>query len=251
MKQEIQNILKEIEEREQVTIIMAVESGSRAWGFASADSDYDVRFLYIRKLRDYLKLEGTRDVIEWQLDETLDINGWDLQKALRLLKKSNPAVIEWCASPIFYRQSDASQGFCQLAQDYFSPKKGMYHYYHMAKANQQALNGKEQVRVKSYFYVLRPVLAARWIMERKSAPPVPFQQLVADQLEPRLIPVVDQLIEMKSKEPETAVTGQIPQINQYIEEQLKEIERALEVMEEDGRQGYDELNRFFYESLGV
>ena len=251
MKQKIQTILKEIEKQEDVTIIMAVESGSRAWGFASSDSDYDVRFLYIRNLRDYLKLEGGRDVIEWQLDETLDINGWDLQKALRLLMKSNPTVFEWCASPIYYRKSDAYQRFYRLAQSYFSPKRGLYHYYHMARTNEQALKKKERVRVKAYFYALRPILAARWILEEESAPPVPFRQLVNAQLDPKLIPTVERLLELKRKIPETAEIGQIPELSRYIENQLAEIEKRLETLEEEPYPGYDELNRFFCELLGV
>ena len=81
---------------------MAIESGSRAWGFASPDSDYDVRFIYVRKFEDYLKLEKVRDVIEWKLDDVLDINGWDIKKTLQLLHNLNPTVFEWCASPIVY-----------------------------------------------------------------------------------------------------------------------------------------------------
>ena len=96
METRILEELQKIEETENVKIMMAVESGSRAWGFESPDSDYDVRFIYIRKPEDYLKLEGIRDVIEWKLDETLDINGWDLKKALQLLYKSNPTIFEWC-----------------------------------------------------------------------------------------------------------------------------------------------------------
>ena len=57
MKDIILRELKKIEEQENVKIIMAIESGSRAWGFASPDSDYDVRFIYVRKEEDYLKLE--------------------------------------------------------------------------------------------------------------------------------------------------------------------------------------------------
>lgn len=91
--------LREIEQRENVRILHCVESGSRAWGFASPDSDYDVRFVYVRPLEYYLQLGKTRDVIEWQLDDTLDINGWDLQKALRLLHNSNPTLFEWDRSP--------------------------------------------------------------------------------------------------------------------------------------------------------
>jgi predicted nucleotidyltransferase len=95
-----------MEKKENVRVILEVESGSRAWGFASPDSDYDVRFIYVRPKDFYLKLEKTRDVIEWQLDETLDINGWDLQKALRLLHISNPTLFEWNNSPIIYKTTE-------------------------------------------------------------------------------------------------------------------------------------------------
>ena len=94
MEKIIQEKLREIEEKEDVRIIMAVESGSRAWGFASPDSDYDVRFVYVRQLKDYLRLEKAKDIIEWQLDDVLDINGWDLKKALMLMHDSNPSIFE-------------------------------------------------------------------------------------------------------------------------------------------------------------
>lgn len=103
MKEIMEGKLAEIEGKENVRILHAVESGSRAWGFASPDSDYDVRFIYVRPVEHYLRLGKTRDVIEWQLDETLDINGWDLQKALRLLHSSNPTLFEWNNSPVIYK----------------------------------------------------------------------------------------------------------------------------------------------------
>lgn len=80
MRKKIQTQLRRIEEEENIKILLAVESGSRAWGFASPDSDYDVRFIYIRRMEDYLKLEKVRDVIELPMDDVLDMNGWDLQK---------------------------------------------------------------------------------------------------------------------------------------------------------------------------
>ena len=104
MKDIILSKLEEIENKENVKIILAVESGSRAWGFASKDSDYDVRFVYLRKLEDYLKLEKSKDTIEWQLDDTLDINGWDLKKALQLIYDSNPTIFEWLSTPIIYKK---------------------------------------------------------------------------------------------------------------------------------------------------
>ena len=122
METRILEELQKIEETENVKIMMAVESGSRAWGFESPDSDYDVRFIYIRKPEDYLKLEGIRDVIEWKLDETLDINGWDLKKALQLLYKSNPTIFEWCASPIIYFSRVEFNWLKELLPEYFSVK---------------------------------------------------------------------------------------------------------------------------------
>ena len=102
----IKQKLIEMGKTENIKILHCVESGSRAWGFPSPDSDYDVRFIYVRPKEFYLRLNKTRDVIEWQLDETLDINGWDLQKALRLLHNSNPTLFEWKNSPIVYRTSE-------------------------------------------------------------------------------------------------------------------------------------------------
>ncbi len=105
MRKKIKEQLRRIEDAENIKILLAVESGSRAWGFASPDSDYDVRFVYIRSLEDYLRLDATRDVIELPIDDVLDINGWDLQKTLRLLHKSNPTLFEWFSSPIVYKKT--------------------------------------------------------------------------------------------------------------------------------------------------
>lgn len=139
--------LKKIEEKEKVKIIMAIESGSRAWGFASPDSDYDVRFIYIRRPEDYLKLEGIRDVIEWQLDDVLDINGWDLKKVLQLLHKSNPTVFEWCASPIVYYQTEEFEELKKILPEFFSVKKSLFHYWHMAETHYREYLKGEEVRL--------------------------------------------------------------------------------------------------------
>lgn len=139
--------LKKIEEKENVKIIMAIESGSRAWGFASPGSDYDVRFIYIRRPEDYLKLEGIRDVIEWQLDDVLDINGWDLKKVLQLLHKSNPTVFEWCASPIVYYQTEEFEKLKKILPEFFSVKKSLFHYWHMAETHYREYLKGEEVRL--------------------------------------------------------------------------------------------------------
>ena len=95
MKDRIIEELKKIEEKENIQIIYAVESGSRAWGFAGTDSDYDVRFIYVHNLDYYLKLEDTRDVLEYPINDLLDISGWDISKTLKLAHSSNPSLYEW------------------------------------------------------------------------------------------------------------------------------------------------------------
>ena len=120
--------LSEMEQKENICVIHAVESGSRAWGFASPDADYDVRFIYVRPKEFYLRLDKTRNVVEWQLDETFDINGWDLQKALRLLHSSNPTLFEWNSSPIVYKTTDEWMSVRKEIHNYFLAKLGLYHY---------------------------------------------------------------------------------------------------------------------------
>lgn len=134
MKELIQEKLREIEQREECRILLAVESGSRAWDFASPDSDYDVRFIYVRPEKAYLRLDRTRDVIEVPINDELDINGWDIDKTLRLLHKSNPTVFEWFSSPIIYQTSAFADQFRPIMQKYFSSKAGLWHYLHMISA---------------------------------------------------------------------------------------------------------------------
>lgn len=139
MKELIQEKLREIEQREECRILLAVESGSRAWGFASPDSDYDVRFIYVRPEKAYLRLDRTRDVIEVPINGELDINGWDIDKTLRLLHKSNPTVFEWFSSPIIYQTSSFADQFRPIMQKYFSSKAGLWHYLHLVNEMPQPL----------------------------------------------------------------------------------------------------------------
>ena len=144
----IKEKLKEIEERENVKILHCVESGSRAWGFASPDSDYDVRFIYVRPREYYLRLDKTRDVIEWQLDDTLDISGWDLEKALRLLYKSNPTIFEWNASPIVYKTTEEWKEVSAIINTYFNPKSSLYHYLSTARSTYRHFLTGDTVKYK-------------------------------------------------------------------------------------------------------
>lgn len=104
----IRNRLTDVARDHDVRIIFAIESGSRAWGFPSPDSDYDVRFVYAHRPDWYLSLRPGRDVIELPIEGDLDINGWDLRKALNLMLKPNPVLLEWLSSPVRYLWDEAA-----------------------------------------------------------------------------------------------------------------------------------------------
>lgn len=245
MKKIISDKLNEIEKTQNVRIIHAVESGSRAWGFASPDSDYDVRFIYIRPLEYYLRLEKTRDVIEYQLDETLDINGWDLQKALRLLYKSNPTLFEWNNSPIVYKTTPEWQKVRDIINDYFKSKHGLYHYLSTAKSNYREYLKTDTVKLKKYFYVIRPVLACKWIIDKNSPPPMLFSELCDAELEPYMKPYISRLLDLKINTPEIGTGKRIDAINKYLDSNISEIERIISDIPENKCNKWNALDELF------
>ncbi|MDR0964767.1 MAG: nucleotidyltransferase domain-containing protein [Clostridium sp.] len=249
MKDAITQRLAEIERQEKIVILHAVESGSRAWGFASPDSDYDVRFIYVRPKDFYLKLEKTRDVIEWQLDETLDIGGWDLQKALRLLHSSNPTLFEWASSPIVYKTTEQWHQIGAKINSFFLAKAGLYHYLSTAQSNYREYLKGEQVKLKKYFYVLRPLLACRWILAKNCPPPMLFSELKNTMLEPALHPAVDRLLAMKAKTPEMGVGARIDELGEYIDRSLVEIKALIDEKSNDDKQGWEQLNELFLRAV--
>lgn len=178
MEKKIIEKLKEIEKDKGIEILFACESGSRAWGFASPDSDYDIRFIYKHKAEYYLSLWEKPDVIEFMTVDDLDGSGWDLAKALKLLAKSNASLIEWLFSPVVYYKNE---GFLEqiqvLAADCFSPIAVLHHYLGTTKNFIEVCNA-EEVKLKSYFYALRTALAGKWIIEKNSFPPVDFMELL-------------------------------------------------------------------------
>ncbi|QJD86437.1 nucleotidyltransferase domain-containing protein [Cohnella herbarum] len=230
----ILNELNKIEQTEDVRILYACESGSRAWGFPSQDSDYDVRFIYVRKPEWYLSIFDRRDVIERPISDLLDVNGWDLRKALNLFRKSNPPLLEWLQSPIEYMEQygviDRIRG---VSSRTFSPKSCMYHYLHMARGNYRTYLQGERVRLKKYFYVLRPVLACEWIERYDTMPPISFDELLD-----RMIPdgselklVVLDLFRRKRAGEELDDEPRIDTINDYLEERLAHFEAAAASLE--------------------
>ena len=241
---QIKNKLEEIEHTENVKVIMAVESGSRAWGFASPDSDYDVRFIYVRRPEDYIRLNPMRDVIEWQLDDVYDISGWDLQKALKLMYVSNPSLHEWCSSPIVYRENELAAPLRELAAECFLQKKILYHYLSMANHNYRIYLTGDEVRIKKYFYALRPVLAARWIIDHGTTPPMLFDELVKAELQPDMLPIVEELVRIKKANSELGTGPKIPELDQYLREQLEVVQAAAD-RAENRKNDWDRLEEFF------
>lgn len=212
------------EKTSNIRIVLAIESGSRAWGFASPDSDYDVRFIYAHPKEWYVAvdLEEKRDVIEYKITDDIDLNGWDLRKALRLYWKSNPAFVEWIQSPIIYQRSGCFvERALELLPTVYSSERGIYHYRSMAKTNYRGYLRGEQVKTKKYFYVLRPLLAARWIEQYQTAAPVEFDRLLTllsgqDQV----LEAIAALLEKKRQSAEITPAPPVPLLNAFIEAEL-------------------------------
>lgn len=245
MREVILAKLREVEERENVRILYAVESGSRAWGFASPDSDYDVRFIYVRPLEYYLRLGKTRDVIEWQLDDTLDVNGWDLQKALRLLHSSNPTIFEWAHSSVVYRTSEEWESIAEIIGKYYEKRPSLYHYLCMAKRNYREFLTGEQVKLKKYFYVLRPILACLWILSEGTPPPMLFDDLAARYLAPEIEPVVQDLLAKKRETPEIGLGPRIDALNDYLLREVERTDALISSLPADHPADWETLDRVF------
>ena len=250
IKQLIRSRLIEIEAQNNIKIVYACESGSRAWGFPSANSDYDVRFIYVRPIEWYLSIDEKRDVIEHPIDEQLDINGWDLKKALLLLRKTNPPLLEWIGSPIVYLEKySIAEKMCQLAKEYYSPSACLYHYLHMARGNfRQYLQG-DIIWVKKYFYVLRPILAMKWIEEGFGIVPTDFN-ITLEKLAvgAELKEAVSHQLVSKRSGNELDKGEKIPAISNFIESELERWEHSELPKSTIASQG-NKLDAFFRESI--
>ncbi len=176
--------LQEIERDNGVRILFAVESGSRAWGTQSPDSDWDVRFVYVHPIEWYLSVEMGRDVIEVMADDGFDGSGWDIRKALQLYSRTNMTLLEWLGSPIVYRDNkELRNALGVLLPCFFSKTMALRHYYHVALNHYRKINlEKCRGELKRYIYVLRSLLACLWIREKGTPPPVLLDALVASEV---------------------------------------------------------------------
>jgi len=241
--------LQEIEKEYNVTILLAVESGSRAWGFASPDSDFDVRFIYKRPKNEYLKLNTDRDVIELPVDDTWDVNGWDLDKTLKLLFKSNPTLFEWINSPLCYYKTDFTDKIKPVLNEYFSVKNTVYHYLNTARNNMKIYLSGEKIHPKKYFYALRPVLACLWVLEHQTPPPVLFSELTKTMLPDNLLPSLDYLLDIKMNNPEKAEIAPVRDIDEFLSQHIEEIDKVMESLQRREYKSWDLLNEFFINEI--
>jgi predicted nucleotidyltransferase len=222
MQEEIKIQLQKVEHDKNIKILYAVESGSRAWGFASTDSDWDVRYVYIHRPEWYLSIDDKKDSMEEILPNDIDLSGWEIRKALKLFRKSNPPLMEWLRSPLLYKeQGGFANALRGLSAEYFNPKNCLHHYLHMAEGNFREYLQKDMVRTKKYFYVIRPVLACEWIESTNTMAPMEFeilfQKLVKDD---ELKKEISTLLSRKKSGEELSEEPKIEILNNFLESKI-------------------------------
>ena len=251
MREEIIQELKILEQEKDFKILYAIESGSRAWGFASKNSDWDVRFIYIHPKNWYLTIDKEKDNYNKILENDIDLSGWDLQKTLKLLQKSNPALLEWLNSSIVYIKNDRFLNeMKELAQYYFNPKSCMHHYLSMAKNTHRDYFQTEQIVLKKYFYLFRPILAAEYIMKHQKIAPLEFDKLLnASEIPSNVLLEIQLLLEKKRNSIEKDLIPSNKVLNSYFELKMKELEEFLSNFKFNQRRDSRLLNEFFIKEI--
>lgn len=250
---QIKHAIEQVCHARDITCLHAIESGSRAWGFASPDSDYDVRLIYCHKTDWYLSLFEGKNTFEFIEEDLLtvpfDIGGWDIKKALQLIYKSNAVIFEWLHSPIVYQQeSELIDRLKVISLDYFKPITIFHHYQGMAKTATATLDLTAPVKLKKVFYLLRALLAAKWVITHATPPPVIMAQMFelidhATQVE------ILQLIEIKSNYNESHTLPLSPLLQDAIAQLWIDIDQP--VFTEKPKADATALNNFFRQVLTV
>lgn len=240
---------------EGVRVLYAAESGSRAWGFGSPDSDWDVRFLYVHPRNWYVRLSEGRDVIERPLDRRLvDLAGWDIRKALRLLLKSNPALYEWLVSPIVYVDSPLRAPLESMFERHASPKALAHHYWSIARGQwKREIEDRDEVRLKKYFYVVRPLLSLAWIVEHTGAPPMSIDALLSAVAVPDAPRAeIGGLLAQKRDTPELGLRPRLAAIDAWALAELERLHPDRLALSDAPRQDMrEEADRLFRRIIGI
>ena len=249
MKEVIRQQLQKIEVEHDVKIIYACEAGSRATGLSTTNSDYDVRFLYIHPIKWYLSIENKYDVLSKPINDQLDLHGWELHKALFLLKRSNPTLLEWLHSPHIYQMNDEiTLKIKEAIHTMFSVKACFYHYLKMASGNFQEVLQQKNTSVKQYINVVRPLLICLWLEKNKTYPPLQFQTL-ANECKPYINEELDKLALLKKGQSETP---NFSILNTFIEtevDRLSTVARTILKHKDKGSTSLDEIFTFALENI--
>ena len=241
--------LREIEKQYNVTVLYAAESGSRAWGFASPDSDFDIRFIYKRRQSDYLRLDKTRDVIDFPVDDVWDISGWDLDKTLKLLFASNPGLYDWMGSPICYYDTGFKTRIDPLLESYFSAKRMICHHHGIAK--KRIAEKEKRITPKKYFYALRSILVCKWVIEKDCAPPVLFSELMDEVLPYQLKSYAKYIMDKKANAPEKSEIDHVREIDVFLDAEYNAIEKYIRQLPKETEKSWEKQNSFFLTETGI
>lgn len=231
MKTRILNQLQDIEENNQFRILYACESGSRGWQFPSPDSDFDVRFIYVRSANSYLSVAEKQDHLGFPINDELDIYGWDLKKVLQLTAKSNTTSFEWLQSPVVYREEEGFRSeLWALCQHFFSQRVNTHHYLGIGKTAMSTIVNNNEISIKKLFYVLRPLLAAKWCLEKNGIAPMTIDSLV-ELMPHNLQEIVQDLVIFKTTAMEALSVKIDVDLKNWIEREFELCSNAVKIIE--------------------
>ena len=250
MKKEILQLLSQTEKEKNVKILYANESGSRAWGFPSPDSDFDIRFIYMHERDWYLSVNESKDQITVMPNKLLDGMGWDFRKYLRLLYNSNATTFEWLHSPIVYLEDESFTAPLRgLAKIYFQPKKVVRHYLGIATGMLHREFQEDRVKIKKYFYVLRPVLAASYISKYGTPAPVDFHELLPlIKNEPDIYNEINKLLKQKETAMESDKVKRINVLDEFVKKEMERCEAVAKALP-NIQMEWDDINSFYRKTL--
>lgn len=238
--------LRQIEEKYGIRVLYAAESGSRAWGTASPQSDFDVRFIYIRPRKDYLRLEGIRDVLEFPIEEGWDMCGWDIRKMLQLLHNANSQIYEWFASPVVYVDDGFSERLRPVLEDFFSVRTAAYHYLHQAGLKMKKLKKSEEAKVKHYLYSLQHLASVQWVLERREPVAVNLRALMP-YLPEEVLGRAEELLHQKISH--QFFVPHDPKLDAWLEDEYSCLDRRIGQLPREEEKDWEILNSFFLSEL--
>lgn len=249
MKDQIIKHIDQLEKDQGISILLAVESGSRAWGCPSPDSDYDVRIIYKRPKSEYLEIDDRQDTINYFHGELLDINGWDIKKTLKLIRKSNATPFEWAQSPIKYKEiGDFSSTIIDLSKQYFQPRRTVNHYLGIAKNSYLSNDLQGAIKLKKLFYVLRPIMAAKWIIKKNEIPPMDIPSLMPIIDNERMVHHINDLLEIKKSANEDYTHKMDQLIIEFIDQEFKYVS-TFKLEDNTEFPSSDKLNKQFIDII--